>query len=190
MVDGCYGVFLFQCSGFFLHINFGGGYRLKTVTVVQSALFKIHWVCMTMKGSIADHFVKQTDEGDETHPEWGPSEGLRQKCRVSRPIFTEAPPLFFRQRLFAAATTGTEPGSTFWSPTASCHVSLWTTQPDVTRCVLLCKLRSTPATQPFWVFTLRWAVPVAAARWHAMLYILYCSQCDLTAVGSSADLHH
>lgn len=83
------------------------------------------------------------------------------------------PPTFLLQRLFPAASTDTEPGSTFWSPAASCHVSLWTTQPNVTQCVLWCKLRSTPpATQPFWVFTLCWAVPVVAARWYAVLYVL------------------
>lgn len=100
-----------------------------------------------MKRSTADDFIKQAAEGDETHPERGPSGALQQKCRLCRSSSLR-PPAFPLQRLFAAAGTDAEPGSTSWSPAASCHVSLWTTQPNVTQCVLLCKLRSTPpATQ-------------------------------------------
>lgn len=64
-------------SGFFLQIHFGGGRRwpfsrllpLKTITVGQLTLLKIHWACAKMANSVVDYFLKQNEERGETHVE-------------------------------------------------------------------------------------------------------------------------
>lgn len=97
--SGCFGSFLSHIQGERIWLRLS----LPTCTLLSCALHDVHaWhmmlctvlkvlcVCVRMKHSIADYFITENEEGEETHFEEEPSKTLAESQRFSF-ILNETP---------------------------------------------------------------------------------------------------